>query len=101
MMMILHAEHGGGNNSAFTCRSSPHRHGTTPPSPPISLKGHLTAAPKQGARPCLRKSGPMCPIGKQRGMKDCLGQILERRDGTVRNIYAWDTSFNTMSDPGP
>ena len=69
VMLMLHAEHGGGNNSTFACRvlSSSATDPYSAYAAAIgSLKVRATAAPTPKSCPCTRTSVRMSPIGRTR-----------------------------------
>lgn len=69
VMLMLHAEHGGGNNSTFACRvlSSSATDPYSAYAAAIgSLRARATAAPTPRSCPCTRTSVRMFPIGRTR-----------------------------------
>jgi len=104
MMMILHAEHGAGNNSAFTCRSLSSTGTDTYAaiSGAISaLKGPLHGGANSKVRAMFEEVRANVPDPANDGaMKDFLGQIMDRRagDGSGR-IYGLGHAVYTVSDP--
>ena len=69
VMLMLHAEHGGGNNSTFACRVlSSSATDRIPPTPRLSARSRAraTAAPMPRSCLCTRTSAHMSPTGRTR-----------------------------------
>ena len=103
VMLMLHAEHGGGNNSTFACRVlSSSATDRIPPTPRLSARSRAraTRCQRQGRvharghpRACLQLGGR----GRGRSLP---GKILDKQafDGTGL-IYGMGHAVYTLSDP--
>ena len=103
VMLMLHAEHGGGNNSTFACRVlSSSATDRIPPTPRLSARSRARATRRQcqgrvyargHPRACLQLGGR----GRGRGLP---GKILDKQafDGTGL-IYGMGHAVYTLSDP--
>lgn len=104
VMLMLHAEHGGGNNSTFACRvlSSSATDPYSAYAAAIgSLKGRATAAPTPRSCPCTRTSVRMFPIGRTRTRSQptwARSSTKQAFDGTGL-IYGMGHAVYTLSDP--
>jgi len=104
IMMMLHAEHGGGNNSAFTCRALSSS-GTDTYSAIAgavsSLKGPLHGGANSRVKAMFEEIKANVPDPEDDGaMTDFLGKILDKTagDGSGK-IYGLGHAVYTMSDP--
>ena len=103
MMLILHAEHGGGNNSAFACRSLTSS-GTDTYSAIAAavgaLKGPLHGGANAKVQEMMRYIHENVPDPTDANLKDYLVKILngEAGDGSGK-IYGLGHAVYTISDP--
>ena len=104
ILMMLHAEHGGGNNSAFVCRALSSS-GTDTYSAIAgavsSLKGPLHGGANAKVQAMVQEICRMVPDpGDEGAMRDCLDRILSGKagDGSGK-IYGLGHAVYTLSDP--
>ena len=103
LMLILHAEHGGGNNSAFTCRTLSST-GTDTYSAIAgavgALKGPLHGGANARAMEMLEYIDAAVPEVNDAAMRDILTKILDGKagDGSGK-IYGIGHPIYTISDP--
>ena len=104
LCLVLHAEHGGGNNSAFACRvlsSSGTDIYSSIAAAVGSLKGPATAAPTRRSWRCSATLRPRCPTGRTTTRcgttwAACCGRRRGDRSGL---IYGMGHAIYTLSDP--
>ena len=104
LMLILHAEHGGGNNSAFACRSLTSS-GTDTYSAIAAAVGALTGPLHGGANAKVQemmnyiRENVSDPTDDGQ-LRDYLAKILRREAGDLSGkIYGLGHAVYTMSDP--
>ena len=103
LMLIIHAEHGGGNNSAFTCRTISSS-GTDTYSAIAaavgSLKGPLHGGANAKAQEMMTEIRENLPDRSDASVRDYLTRILDRKagDGSGK-IYGLGHAVYTISDP--
>ena len=103
LMLILHAEHGGGNNSAFTCRTLSST-GTDTYSAIAaavgSLKGPLHGGANAKAVEMLGYIDEAVPHPTDGAMRDYLTKLLNGESGDRSGkIYGLGHAIYTISDP--
>ncbi len=104
LMLILHAEHGGGNNSAFVCRALSSS-GTDTYSAIAGAVGALKGPLHGGANAKVIEmfrylDGAISDHSNEAEIQDCLARILsgEGNDGSGK-IYGLGHPVYTLSDP--
>ena len=106
LCLVLHAEHGGGNNSAFACRvlsSSGTDIYSSIAAAVGSLKGPATAAPTRRSWRCSGHiEAEVSDWTDDDAVRDYLGACCGRRRGDRSGlIYGMGHAIYTLSDPGP
>ena len=104
LMLIIHAEHGGGNNSTFSCRVLTSA-GTDPYSAyaAVRTRVHVTAARISKSRRCRSVSRKTFPTGRtsRRSRLSC-ARYSTKRLTTVRDLSTvWDTRSIPFPIPVP
>lgn len=104
LMMMLHAEHGGGNNSTFTCRVLTSSC-TDPYSAYAAAIGSLKGARHGGANHKVVELHEFIKTnvqnwGDDKELADCLRKILRKEAGDGSGlIYGMGHAIYTLSDP--
>ena len=103
LMLILHAEHGGGNNSTFVCRAVTSS-GTDTYSAIAaaigSLKGPLHGGANAKVKEMMDAISALAPSGSDEEVKNALLAILDGKAGDGKGkIYGLGHAIYTISDP--
>jgi citrate synthase len=104
LCLVLHAEHGGGNNSTFACRvvsSSGSDIYSAVAAAVGALKGPKHGGANESAEDMLGCIGrTVKDAGDDEEVKDCLAKILRREAGSGDGkIYGMGHAIYTLSDP--
>ena len=103
LMLILHAEHGGGNNSTFACRTLTSS-GTDTYSAIAAavgaLKGPLHGGANAKVMEMMEYIGKTAPAVTDEAVRDVLIRLLDRKGGDGSGkIYGLGHAVYTVSDP--